>query len=429
MFRNRDIPTAGGAIQATPTKIYKFLPYAIKPLGYRDYRLFWLASVVSNTGTWMYLAAIGWLTETTTDSPLQVSLVVTVGTFPLLLFSPLGGTLADRMSRVRLMVLTVIMQTIVAAALAVAVLADAAPYWALLFFSLLNGCVASLGAPVQQAIIPELVSQRDLRNGVVMNSTQWNISRAVGPLAAGFIINLSSEGVVFSINAISFVLMVLVLGMMTSRPPPVPASGVKRSQAAEFVEAAKYAKQSKGIISLLVSASILSVVLSPLNWLVPVIARDVFEVEAGGYGLLAGAFGVGSVLGGIVLLSIGSSVASLRLVLIGYSGLAICLALLAGAPNLAFGVITVWLCGFFFVFVSSSLITQLQAMAGDEFRGRVMSLWMMMFGAFMPLAVLLHGIIAEHISMRWILLGDAIAIAVYLGIVWLRRVLRLSDGL
>lgn len=281
MFRNKDIPTAGGVVQATPTKIYNFLPYAIKPLGYRDYRLFWLASVVSNTGTWMYLAAIGWLTETTTDSPLQVSLVVTVGTFPLLLFSPLGGTLADRMSRVRLMVLTVVMQTIVAAALAVAVLADAAPYWILLFFSLLNGCVASLGAPVQQAIIPELVSQRDLRNGVVMNSTQWNISRAVGPLAAGFIINLSSEGVVFSINAISFVLMVLVLGMMTVRPAPVPAGGVKLSQRAEFAEAAKYAKQSKGIISLLVSASVLSVVLAPLNWLVPVIARDVFGTEAG----------------------------------------------------------------------------------------------------------------------------------------------------
>ncbi len=415
--------------KAVPTKIYNSLPHAIKPLGYRDYRLFWLASVVSNTGTWMYLAAIGWLTETTTDSPLRVSLVVTVGTLPLLVFSPLGGTLADRMSRVRLMVLTIIMQTIVAAALAVAVIADAAPYWVLIAFSLLNGCVASLGAPVQQAIIPELVSEKDLRNGVVMNSTQWNISRAVGPLAAGFIINVSSEGAVFVINTVSFVLMILVLGMMTAHPAPAPPNGASSSRTAEFIEAAQYARRNKGIIALLVSASILSIVLSPLNWLVPVIARDVFEAEAGGFGLLAGAFGIGSVMGGSVLLSIGSAVSSVRLVLVGYSGLAICVALLAGAPNLTFGVITISLCGFFFVFVSSSLITQLQTRAGDEFRGRLMSLWMMMFGAFMPLAVLIHGIIAEHVSMRWILLGDSVAIAVYLGAVWVRRALRLTNEL
>lgn len=430
---------------AVPTKIYNSLPHAIKPLGYRDYRLFWIASVVSNTGTWMYLAAIGWLTETTTDSPLQVSLVVTVGTFPLLLFSPLGGTLADRMPRVKLMIMTVVLQTVVAAALAGAVIADLAPYWVLICFSMLNGSVASLGAPVQQAIIPELVSSRDLRNGVVMNSSQWNISRAVGPLAAGFIINLSSEGVVFVINTISFVLMILVLGQMQPRPAPVaarPAVGTppspatspatapkKPSRTAEFMEAARYARHNQGIIALLVSASILSVVLSPLNWLVPVIARDVFEVEAGGFGLLAGAFGVGSVAGGTVLLSVDNSVSSIRLVLIGYSGLAICVALLAGSPNLTFGVITTWLCGFFFVFVSSSLITQLQTRAGDEYRGRLMSLWMMMFGAFMPLAVLAHGIIAEYVSMRWVLLGDALAIVVYLAVVWLRRVLKLSDGL
>ena len=409
-------------------------------MGYRDYRLFWIASVVSNTGTWMYVAALGWFTKTSTDSPLQVSLVVTVGILPMLLFSPLGGTLADRMPRVRLMILSVVMQTVVAAALTVAVIADAAPYWVLLCFSMLNGCVSSLGTPAQQAIIPELVAAPDLRNAVVMNSSQWNISRAIGPLLAGFIIAISSEGVVFVVNTVSFVLMILVLSLMTEHPVPnlTPASkevgdmsaAAKPSRTAEFMQAVSYARCQKGIITLLVSASILSVVLSPLNWLAPVIAQDAFEVEAGGFGLLAGSFGIGSIFGGIVLLSIGASVSSVRLVLIGYGGLATCLALLAGAPNLIIGIISTGLCGFFFVFVSSSLMTQLQVESGDAYRGRMMSLWLMMFGAFVPLAVLAHGIIAEYVvSMRWVLLGDSVCLVIYLGSVWLRRALGRTDGL
>ena len=426
----------------TPSKIHGRLPRGLKPLGYRDYRLFWIASVVSNTGTWMYLTALGWLVETSTDSPFLVSLLVMVGIVPLLLFSPLGGTLADRMPRVRLMILTVLMQTVVAAALTVAVIADAAPYWVLLVFSLLNGCAASLGAPVQQAIIPELVAAPDLRNAVVMNSSQWNISRAVGPLLAGFIITIASESVVFVVNTVSFVLMILVLSLMTEYPAPNPAPATRGegegtgtaaparpSQIAAFVQAVSYARRKKGIITLLVSASILSVVLSPLSWLVPVIARDVFEVEAGGFGWLAGSFGIGSICGGIVLLSVGASVSSVRLVLVGYGGLATCVALLAGSPTLIIGIFSTGLCGFFFVFVSSSLMTQLQVASGDEYRGRMMSLWMMIFGAFVPLAVVAHGSIAEYVSMRWVLLGDSVCLVIYLGSVWLRRALGRTDGL
>lgn len=413
------------------------LPRALSPLGYREYRLFWTASVVSNVGTWMYLAAIGWLTEVVTDSPLRVSLVVTAGIVPLLFFSPLGGLLADRMPRVRLMILTVVFQTVVSVGLALAYLANAATFWVLFMFSMLNGAVASLAAPVQQAIIPQLLPERHLRGGVVMNSTQWNISRSLGPLIAGYVVTFWSEGAVFWINTATFVVMIFVLARMT--PLPAPKMSAPRIQKdddaveeirgilAEFSEGVRYVRSHRGLIAVLVSASMLSVVLAPLQWLAPVIARDVFDAEAAGFGQLAGSFGVGSILGGVVLLGMGNTFSNARLVLTGYVGQAICVALLAGSPTLLTGAVSMGLSGFFFVFVSSSLITVLQTLAGDEYRGRMMSLWMMLFGISVPISNIIHGQLAEFINMRWLLLADSILIVVYTVVVAARGTLRQTE--
>ena len=428
-------------------------PKALSPLAYREYRLFWSASVVSNIGTWMYLAAIGWYTEVVTDSPLLVSLVVTAGIVPLLFFSPLGGLLADRMPRVRLMILTVGLQTVVSIGLALAYLANAANIWALFMFSMLNGAVASLAAPVQQAIIPQLLPERHMRGGVVMNSTQWNISRSLGPLIAGYVVTLWNEGAVFWINTATFFVMIFVLARMTPIPAPraniapksrQDANGTRREQSsgynpddavveikgilAEFGEGIRYVRNNRGLIAVLVSASMLSVVLAPLQWLAPVIARDIFNAEAAGFGQLAGSFGIGSILGGVVLLGVGSSVPMARLVLIGYVGQAISVALLAGAPTLWIGALTMGLSGFFFVFVSSSLITVLQILAGDEYRGRMMSLWMMLFGISVPISNFVHGLLAEFvIGMRWLLLFDAILIVAYTAAVAARRTLHATE--
>lgn len=448
------------------------VPKALSPLAYREYRLFWSASVVSNIGTWMYLAAIGWYTEVVTDSPLLVSLVVTAGIVPLLFFSPLGGLLADRMPRVRLMILTVGLQTVVSIGLALAYLANAATVWVLFMFSMLNGAVASLAAPVQQAIIPQLLPERHMRGGVVMNSTQWNISRSLGPLIAGYVVTLWNEGAVFWINTATFFVMIFVLARMTPIPAPraniAPksrrdANGARQEESSgydpddavnpdgspspdgsvnpddavgeikgileEFGEGIRYVRNNRGLIAVLVSASMLSVVLAPLQWLAPVIARDIFNAEAAGFGQLAGSFGIGSILGGVVLLGVGSSVPMARLVLIGYAGQAISVALLSGAPTLWVGALTMGLSGFFFVFVSSSLITVLQILAGDEYRGRMMSLWMMLFGISVPISNFVHGILAEFvIGMRWLLLFDAILIVAYTAAVAARRTLHATEG-
>ena len=450
------------------------LPQALSPLAYREYRLFWSASVVSNVGTWMYLAAIGWFTEVITDSPFRVSLVVTAGIIPLLFFSPLGGLLADRMPRVRLMIITVVLQTVASLGLALAYLADAATFWVLFMFSMLNGAVASLAAPAQQAIIPQLLPERHLRGGVVMNSTQWNISRSVGPLIAGYVVTFWNEGAVFWINTATFVVMIFVLARMKPVPAPgmsapkMSAPRIRKNDAgdgkqdsgtakakrdgaddgaddgtdddtdddaveeirgilAEFSEGIRYVRENRGLIAVLVSASMLSVVLAPLQWLAPVIARDVFDAEAAGFGQLAGSFGVGSILGGVVLLGVGSSVSNVRLVLTGYAGQAICVALLAGAPTLWAGAVTMGLSGFFFVFVSSSLITVLQTLAGDEYRGRMMSLWMMLFGISVPISNIIHGQLAEFINMRWLLLFDSILIVIYTLVVAARGTLHATD--
>ena len=205
------------------------VPKSVVALGYRDYALFWSASVVSNSGSMMYLAAIGWVVQVETDSPFKVTLVATLGMLPLLLMSPVGGSLADRISRRNVMLLSSSLATLVAGALSIVYAAGWANFWVLLVFAFVGGCVTSLGAPVMQAIIPELVPSRHLRNGVVLNGLQFNVARALGPLMAGLIIAQWGAATAFWLNTLSFGVMILALVSMRPRPAPGPRAPTARA--------------------------------------------------------------------------------------------------------------------------------------------------------------------------------------------------------
>jgi MFS family permease len=400
-------------------------PKSLSALGYRDYALFWIASVVSNAGSMMYLAAIGWVVQVETGSPFKVTLVATLGMVPLLIMSPIGGSLADRMSRRRLLLISVVLSTLVAAALSITYAAGWASFGVLLVFALVGGCVASLGAPVQQAIIPELVPSESLRNGVVLNGMQFNVARALGPLLAGLIIAQWGAATAFWVNTMSFGAMIGALLLM--RPRPAPSDGEHQGFVASFVQGARYARSQRGLMVAMTLGSLVGFALAPVQWLVPVIATDLFNADASQFGLLAGAFGLGSVAGAIVLLNVDNRVSNRQLISMGLPGLAIGLAALAISPVLALGVLAMMFAGLSFMAVMATLMTSLQALCADAYRGRVMSLWMMVFGVTLPLGTLIQGSFAEVVSIRVVLMADAVIVGIGFTYVLWKGLLRFLD--
>ena len=384
----------------------------MQALGYRDYRLYWTTSVVSNIGSMMYLAAIGWLVEDITDDPWKVTVAATVGLVPLLIMSPFGGSLADRYSRTRLFLVTVVGQMVVAVALAWVVQIDAETFWVLVAFSFGGGATASVGAPVQQAIVVELVPGGVMRNAVFLNSTQWNISRAVGPMLGGWLIQYWGAASAFWFNAASFTVLVIGLSFLPPRPPP----GASSSQGflADFLSGFRYASSIEGIRVVMLASFMLAAAISPTPWLAPVIADDAFGVDAAGFGILLGAFGLGSLVGAVLLLQFDPNTPYSRLVAIGMAAVAAFTLVLAVVPTFALGVVAMGGVGLAFMVTMPTLTSALQSQCDDAYRGRVMSLWMMLFGLAAPASILVQGGIASVIGIRWVLVITAIAVTAYL---------------
>ena len=388
------------------------VPVPVQALGYRDYRLYWTTSVVSNVGSIMYLAAIGWLVEDITDDPWKVTVAAVAGLIPLFLMSPFGGSLADRYSRTRLFLATVIGQMVVAVALAWVVQIDAETFWVLVAFSLGGGATASVGAPVQQAIVVELVPGEVMRNAVFLNSTQWNISRAVGPMLGGWLIQFWGPAAAFWFNAASFTVLVIGLSLLPPRPPP----GASSSQGflADFLSGFRYARSIEGIRVVMLASFMLAAAISPTQWLAPVIADDAFGVDAAGFGFLLGAFGVGSLIGAALMLQFDRGNPYSQLATIGMAVVALFTLALAVVPTFALGVVAMGGVGLAFMVTMPTLTSALQSLCDDAVRGRVMSRWMMLFGLAAPFSILVQGGIASVIGIRWVLAITAIAVTAYL---------------
>ena len=384
----------------------------MQALGFHDYRLYWTTSVVSNIGSMMYLAAIGWLVEDITDDPWKVTVAATAGLIPLLIMSPFGGSLADRYSRTRLFLATVVGQMVVAVALAWVVQIDAETFWVLVAFSLGGGATASVGAPVQQAIVVELVPGAVMRNAVFLNSTQWNISRAVGPMLGGWLIQYWGPAAAFWFNAASFTVLVVGLSLLPPRPPPGASSG--KGFLADFLSGFRYARSVEGIRVVMLASFMLAAAISPTQWLAPVIADDAFGVDAAGFGILLGAFGVGSLVGALLLLQFDQGIPYSRLTAVGFAIVALFTLVLAVVPTFGLGVMAIGAVGLAFMVAMPTLTSALQSLCDDAFRGRVMSLWMMLFGLAAPLSILVQGALASTIGIRWVLAITAMLIAAYL---------------
>jgi len=369
-----------------------------RSLRHPNYRLFFTGQILSLVGTWMQNVAQFWLVYRLTGSGIDLGLAGFMNHFPVVLLAPWGGMLADCMDRRRLLLLTQSAAMLQAAALAALTLSGHVQVWHVYALAGLLGLTQGVDIPVRQSFIIELVGREDLPNAIALNSSMFNAARLIGPALAGVLVAFAGEGVCFLINSVSFLCVLAALAAM--RLPPRPP-GEKRDPAlAAIREGFSYAWKAPAIRNVLLMVALGSLMGVPYAVLLPILADRVFAAGPQGLGLLASSAGFGAVLGALALAmrrearGLGAWVCAAACAF----GLGLlCLASAQGL-GLAMGSLVVVGCGM--VMQMAGANTLLQVLAADRMRGRVMSLFSMMYMGMVPLGSLWAGWMCDLTGAR-----------------------------
>lgn len=386
------------------------VPAQVAALGYRDYRWFWTSSVVSNTGSMMHMAAVNWVVAEL-HGVTTATFVASLGLVPMLISSPIGGAVADRYERRLVFLWAVVLQALTAGSLALAYEAGFTSVGVFVAFAMIGGFTGSLGAPVQQAIITDLVPTTAIRNASVLNSTQFTVSRSLGPTLAGLLIGVFGASTVFWLNTASFAALILALQRMHHRPPPERGPDAEGYVEA-FTAGCRYTFGHRGLRVAVVAGLVVAYAAAPLQLNGQVIAKEAFDAGPAAFGLLVGAFGYGSLLAALGVLAFDRGWTHRGLMLTGLPLFAGGLLALAAAPVVALGILANTVIGIAFMLLISTILSSIHALCDDAFRGRVMSVWMLLWGLASPLGIAMTGL-AEVVGIRWVIAANGIAIASY----------------
>jgi predicted MFS family arabinose efflux permease len=371
-------------------------PSGLRALNHADFRRFFLAQMVAMVSGWMQTVAQSWLVLQLTDSPLLLGLIGTLQFGPILLFSIVTGVFADRVPKRRLLVTTQLALATLAVVLAALVATGSIRYWHVGTVAVLAGLTQAFDAPARQSLLAEMVGKADLVNAVALNSASFNAARIVGPAVGGLLI--ARLGVVpsFLINAIGLLVVALALLRMPARDP-APRRGTTMAQ--EIAEGLRYAMRTPVIRLVLGLLFCVSITVFNFTVYVPLLARHVLGLGAEGFGFLMAALGVGAVSGALTV-GFRRAPASMS-ALIGAAALALTgLLALSLARYLWLAVPLLFVTGYFGLILVASCNTRLQLAAPDELRGRMMSLYTLVWGGVFPIGAFCVGAISEAWGVR-----------------------------
>ena len=387
---------------------------ARRALRYPAFRRVLLGACLSNVGTWMHNVVLGAIAYDLTESSSFVGLMVFAQLGPMLLLSTVGGILADRFDRTRLLVSIVLSQLVLSLVLAVVTAADRPHQVALLAVTFTIGIGQALYAPAFSALLPELVGKDDIAGAVSLNSAQMNTARVVGPVIGAFLYSALGASLVFVVNAASYLFVAVAVGRV-QLPRPTRDGAASRGLRA-LGDGLREARAIPVVARCLVTITLFSLVSLPFVGQFPVLAERNLDIgtKSTAYGVLYACFGVGAVLGALAIgtvLGRRPKATIVRWGLVGFAGSLAALALLRG-PVPAYPVVAV--VGFTYLAVVTALMTLVQEQLDNRIRGRVMALWIMGWAGTVPIGNLVAGPIIEATSITAVMLVGA-AFAVVLG--------------
>jgi MFS family permease len=376
------------------TDIWRRLPKAFESLKYANYRNFWLNESVSLIGLWMQMTAQGWLVYDMTGSKFLLGLINTIAGLPIILFTPIGGIIADHRNKKNLLIATQIVFTVLSFLIGVLIFTRGINFLNLSVIVFLIGLANAIDSPTRQSFVAELVGPRSLGNAIALNSIAFNTARMIGPAVAGYIIGFVGVESCYFINSATFLGVILALFMLKGDFSPKLQSGSSARSA--FEEGLSYIFKNKRVLFSLILVAFTSVFVMPYAILMPVYARDVFRAGAQGLGTLMAASGFGALTGAFMLAQFSGRIDLRRLIFASTFLIAASLLLFALSENFYLSLAALAVLGWSIVSQAASVNTYIQNEVPNNLRGRIMSFYVISFMGLMPVGSFLSGLSAEH---------------------------------
>ena len=369
-------------------------------------------------GTWMQKTAVSWVIYSLTHSKFMLGVSVFATLFPSSLFSLLGGVVADRYNRYRVLLLTQILSMVQAILLTLVVFFKNYAVWEIIALSVILGIINGFDVPARQSLVYELVDdKKDLPNAVALNSSMVNLSKLIGPALAGIAIEKLGAVVCFGLNALSFIAVISSLLLM--RLPEYIQKPHKRKVAGELYDGLMYIKRTPSLRFIVLIVTLISLFVLPFSTLMPVYAKDIFHGNAATFGILDSMVGLGAFIGAIFLASLKDGVNLNKVLAIN--------TFIFGIGLILFSYTSIYLLALFFITLSAFGMmaqntvsnTLMQTTADPAFRGRVISVYVMLLTGMTPVGSLLITGLSEHIGVKNAVLAEGIA-ALFIGLLHVR---------
>jgi MFS family permease len=371
---------------------------------YRDFRVQWFGACSSSIGTWTQLSAQNWMVLSLTGSAFFLGLDAFLQQLPIMLFTLIGGVLADRRDRRRTLLASQYVQMATATTLALLVFSGVVQIWHILLLSFTTGLAQAFGGPAYQALIPSLVDKKDLPNAVALNSIQFNVARVLGPLAFGVTIAFfmkwgftDAQGMAacFALNAASFLIVIWALMSLHVKHIPTTSAGSMRDQMGTGLS---YVRNNGSLVALIILAATTTFLGFAVLTFLPLFTKTVFKEGAETYSHLLAFSGAGSVVGALIIAWLGKFRRMGLTALIVQAVYGLLILGFALSHVLWVSEILLFLTGAALMVVFSTVTSLIQLIAPNEMRGRVMSIYMVAFRGGMPIGSLVSGYLATYIG-------------------------------
>jgi len=417
-----DIADVADAVPATgPSLGARTIRRVLAAFTYRDFRVQWMGACTSSVGTWMQLVAQNWLVYSLTQSEFFLGLDAFLQQLPIILFTLIGGVFADRYDRRRTLLTSQYIQMGTSATLAVLMYLHVVQIWHILMLSFITGVAQSFGGPAYQSLIPSLVDKKDLPNAVALNSIQFNVARVLGPLLFGVTLvafmkwgysDPQAMNACFLLNSLSF--LVAIYALMSLHVKHIPPTAVSRMRD-ELQTGLKYVRHHGSLVSLIALAAATTFFGFAILTFLPVFARSIFHEGASTYSHLMAFSGAGSILGALIVASLGKFRRMGLVALLVQALYGILIVAFAASRMLWLSDLLLFLTGAALMVVFSTVTSLIQLIAPNEMRGRVMSIYMVAFRGGMPLGSLISGYFATLIGAPLVIAVNGVLLVLVAG--------------
>jgi MFS family permease len=377
--------------------------HSLHPLRKRNFGVFWTGAFLSSIGFWVQNVGQGWQVLQLTNSPLLLGLVTLAATLPNIVLSLIGGVISDRMDRRFLLISTQAIYMTTAALLGILTTLHLITVWLIVLLALVNGTFSSVGFPAWQTFIGDLVPPEELKQGIALNSMQFNLSRVIGPAIGGLSVGLVGIAGSYYLNAISYV--AIIIPLLFIRPQIYQRASQSQEQQPGLLsglrDGMRYVQARPLLQVLLLLQFMIAFFVFPYATLLPVFAGDIFRIGATGLGILNAAAGIGALLGSIVVVLLsegleGESSRRMLMLVCAVGGSASILFTMVANLSLALPLLVIT--GACAVMSMTVTNTALQSQTPQEMRGRVLSIWIMITNGIAPFGNLVAGWVAQQVG-------------------------------